>query len=311
MMKIILSLNKKERLYDYVSMGIDIFVLGGKHSFYCPFSFEIEEMKDMIDMYPQCHFYVAVNALYDQYMMDDIEKYIDCLNEIGVYGIVFQDFGVLQIVKEKNYSFDMMYSPDTLNTNAYTLNTLENHGITSAFISKVIPLEEQLIIQNEVSMPLMIHGHGVEYIATSKRKLLSNYKEASSLSFDLKGQNNLTLKARNSDYEFQVYEDEKGVHIFSKTRLYTLDLLNQIHHFDYWYIETLMMNEEEAIEVASLYSDALMSLKKETYDRDVKEYMNLLYRLKTPLDRGFLFDQTVYKLEDMRKMDNERNQSNH
>ncbi|MDE6952232.1 MAG: U32 family peptidase [Erysipelotrichales bacterium] len=310
-MKIILSLNKKERLYDYVSMGIDIFVLGGKHSFYCPFSFEIEEMKDMIDMYPQCHFYVAMNALYDQYIMDDIEKYIDSLNEIGVYGIVFQDFGILQIVKEKNYSFDMMYSPDTLNTNAYTLNTLENHGITSAFISKVIPLEEQLIIQNEVSMPLMIHGHGVEYIATSKRKLLSNYKEASSLSFDLKGQNNLTLKARNSDYEFQVYEDEKGVHIFSKTRLYTLDLLNQIHHFDYWYIETLMMNEEEAIEVASLYSDALMSLKKETYDRDVKEYMNLLYRLKTPLDRGFLFDQTVYKLEDMRKMDNERNQSNH
>lgn len=311
MMKIILSLNKKERLYDYVNMGIDIFVLGGKNSFYCPFSFEIEEMKDMIDMYPQCHFYVAVNALYDQYMMDDIEKYIDSLNEIGVYGIVFQDFGILQIVKEKNYSFDMMYSPDTLNTNAYTLNTLKNHGITSAFISKVIPLEEQLIIQNEVSMPLMIHGHGVEYIATSKRKLLSNYKEASSLSFDLKGQNNLTLKARNSDYEFQVYEDEKGVHIFSKTRLYTLDLLNQIHHFDYWYIETLMMNEEEAIEVASLYSDALMSLKKETYDRDVKEYMNLLYRLKTPLDRGFLFDQTVYKLEDMRKMDNERNQSNH
>lgn len=310
-MKIILSLNKKERIYDYISMGIDIFVLGGKHSFYCPFSFEIEEMKDMIDMYTQCHFYVAMNALYDQYIMDDIEKYIDSLNEIGVYGIVFQDFGILQIVKEKNYSFDMMYSPDTLNTNAYTLNTLENHGITSAFISKVIPLEEQLIIQNEVSMPLMIHGHGVEYIATSKRKLLSNYKEASSLSFDLKGQNNLTLKARNSDYEFQVYEDEKGVHIFSKTRLYTLDLLNQIHHFDYWYIETLMMNEEEAIEVASLYSDALMSLKKETYDRDVKEYMNLLYRLKTPLDRGFLFDQTVYKLEDMRKMDNERNQSNH
>lgn len=311
MMKIILSLNKKERLYDYVSMGIDIFVLGGKHSFYYPFSFEIEEMKDMIDMYPQCHFYVAVNALYDQYMMDDIEKYIDSLNEIGVYGIVFQDFGILQIVKEKNYSFDMMYSPDTLNTNAYTLNTLKNHGITSAFISKVIPLEEQLIIQNEVSMPLMIHGHGVEYIATSKRKLLSNYKEASSLSFDLKGQNNLTLKARNSDYEFQVYEDEKGVHIFSKTRLYTLDLLNQIHCFDYWYIETLMMSDEEAIEIASLYSDALMSLKKETYDRDVKEYMNLLYRLKTPLDRGFLFDQTVYKLEDMRKMDNERNQSNH
>ena len=45
--------------------------------------------------------------------------------------------------------------------------------------------------------------------------------------------------------------------------------------------------------------------------KDIKEYMKLLYQLKTPLDRGFLFDQTVYKLEDMRKIDNEKRESNH
>ena len=71
------------------------------------------------------------------------------------------------------------------------------------------------------------------------------------------------------------------------------------------------MSEEEAVEVASLYSDALKSFENQTYDRDVKAYMRLLYQLKTPLDRGFLFDQTVYKLEDVRKMDHEKNQSNH
>ena len=89
-----------------------------------------------------------------------------------------------------------------------------------------------------------------------------------------------------------------------------LDLLNQIQSFEYLYIETLMMSDEEAIEVASLYSDALKSFENQTYDRDVKAYMRLLYQLNTPLDRGFLFDQTVYKLEDVRKMDNEKNQSN-
>ena len=36
-------------------------------------------------------------------------------------GIIFQDFGVLQIVKENAYHFDMMYSPETLNTNDRTL----------------------------------------------------------------------------------------------------------------------------------------------------------------------------------------------
>ena len=67
-----------------------------------------------------------------------------------------------------------------------------------------------------------------------------------------------------------------------------------------------MMKDEEAIEIASLYSDALKSYKNGSYNKDIKEYMHLLYCLNTPLDRGFLFDQTVYKLEDMRKMDNEK-----
>lgn len=310
-MKIIISLNQKKRLYDYQSMGIDTFFLGGDYSFYSPCYFSLQDIQDIVKEYPQCNFYVMMNALYDQHDMKDIEKYIKQLHDIHVKGIVFQDFGVLQIVKENNYFFDMMYSPDTLNTNSHTLNVLHQQGITSAFVSKVIPLEEQLLMKQEVNMPLMIHGHGVEYIAASKRKLLTNYKEASQLSFDLNNYDNLTLKARNSDYEFQIYEDLWGTHIFSKTRLYTLDLLNQIQNFDYWYIETLFMNEEEAIEIASIYSDALMSLKNGTYNKDVKELMNLLYRLKTPLDRGFLFDQTVYKLEDMRKMDHEKSESNH
>lgn len=310
-MKLVLSLNKRERLYDYISMGIKVFVLGGEYSFHCPYVFSLDEIKEMIHQNLDCFFYVAVNALYDQHLISDIEKYLDDLNQIGVKGILFQDFGVLQIVKEKHYSFDMMYSPETLNTNACTLNVLKDYGITSAFVSRVIPLEEQLIIKQEVHIPLMILSHGVEYIAASKRQLLSNYKEASGLEFDVSHQNHLILKARQSDYQLHIFEDQKGTHIFSKTRLYTLDLLNQIHDFDYLYIETLMMDEEEAVEIASLYSDAIKSYEENTYNRDVKEYMNLLYRLKTPLDRGFLFDQTVYKLEDMRKIDNEKSKSNH
>lgn len=310
-MELVLSLNKKEYLYDYISMGIKIFVLGGHYSFQCPYAFSLDEIKDMVDNHLQCSFYVAVNGLYDQHDIDDLEKYIKSLDKIGIKGIVFQDFGVLQIVKENDYRFDMMYAPETLNTNACTLNVLKKQGITSGFIARVIPLQEQIDIQKEVDMPLMIQGHGVEYIAATKRELLSHYRDASQLSFDMSYKDHLTLQAHQSNYQFHIYEDDKGTHIFSKTRLYTLDLLNQIHDFDYWYIETLMMNDEEAIEIASLYSDALKSYDQGTYNKDIKEYMNLLYRMKTPLDRGFLFDQTVYKLEDMRKMDNEKRESNH
>ncbi len=309
-MKLILSLNQKERLYDYVSMGIDTFLLGGEFSFYAPCYFSLNEINQIAQQYPQCQFYVAINALYDEHVIEDVEKYIDELSKLHIKGIVFEDFGVLQIVKEKQYDFDMMYAPETLNTNAMTLNVLKQQGVTGAQVARVIPLEEQILIHQQVQMPLMLQVHGVEYIAASKRALLSNYQEASGLEFDKDSQTRLTIQAKNSDYVFHIYEDQKGTHIFSSTRLYMLDLLNQIQNFEYLYIETLMMNDQEAVEVASLYSDALKSFRNQTYDRDVKAYMQLLYQLKTPLDRGFLFDQTVYRLEDVRKMDNEKNQSN-
>ena len=301
-MKIVLSLNNRERLYDYISMGIDTFILGGKYSFHCPYVFSLDEMTKIIANYPEQIFYVAMNALYDQHTMSEVESYIEQLSQLPIQGIIFQDFGVLQIVKERGY---------TLNTNAMTLNVLQEQGVTSAFLSRVIPLDEQCQIAQEVHIPVMLQGHGVEYIAASKRALLSNYKEASGLNLDISQNNDFKLLAKNSDYVFNIFEDAMGTHIFSETRLYTLDLLNQIHGFDYLYIETLMMNEEEAVEIASLYSDALKSFQNGTYDKDIKEYMKLLYQLKTPLDRGFLFDQTVYKLEDMRKIDNEKRESNH
>lgn len=309
-MKIVLSLNKKERLYDYISMGIDTFVLGCEHSFYVPYQFSLDEIKDIKCQYPHIRIYIAINALYDQHVINQVESFIQELSKLNVEGIIFQDFGVLQIVKENAYHFDMMYSPETLNTNDRTLDILSLHGVTSAFVSRVIPLEEQVYIKEQLHLPLMIQGHGVEYIAASKRRLLTNYQEASQLNFDKEHHDVLKIKAKNSDYAMHIYEDDKGTHIFSESRLYTLDLFHHFEMFDYLYIETLMMNEEEAIEVASLYTDALKSLENGQYDKEVKEFMGLLYRLKTPLDRGFLFDQTVYKLEDVRKMDNEKRESN-
>ncbi len=118
-MKLVLSLNKKEYLYDYVSMGIEIFVLGGKYSLHSPYTFSLDEISEIIEKYPQCLFYVTMNALYDQHELKEIEDYIQSLNDIHVKGIIFQDFGILQIVKENDYNFDMMYSPETLNLGSY------------------------------------------------------------------------------------------------------------------------------------------------------------------------------------------------
>ena len=302
-MELVLSLNNKKFLYDYKSMGVKRFVLGCQYSFHAPYIFSLEEIKELCEMQKDVKFYVALNYLYDQRMNDDVKAFIRELSEMNVYGLLFQDFGVLNIVKKNGYSFDMMYSPETLNTNGNTLNILQTQGVNSAFLSRVVPLEEQLLIKKKTTMPLMMQCHGIEYIAASKRKLLSNYKDASNKEFGVSYEDNLTLLAKNSDYKFRIYEDDKGTHIFSKARLYTLDLMTYMSEFDYLYIETMDMSDNECLEVTSIYSDCMMSFKNGRYNKEVKEFLPLLIKLNTPLDRGFLFDSTVYKLEDMRRLD--------
>ncbi|MCD7840349.1 MAG: U32 family peptidase, partial [Erysipelotrichaceae bacterium] len=220
-MKLVISLNNKNRLYDYHDMGIDYYIIGTPYSFYTPHIFDIEEIKDMILSYPDCHFYVSLNALYDQEEIVDIESYIDSLSHIGVSGILFQDFGILQIVKEKGYHFDMMYAPETLNTNGQSINTLASLGITSAFLSHVIPLKEQLQIKHDTSIPLMMFGHGVEYMAASKRKLITNYQKASHKDFN---GDKLMIQDRSSKKKMHIFENDRSTLIFSEERLYTLDL---------------------------------------------------------------------------------------
>lgn len=303
-MKISIQLNDLNYLYDYLSMNIGLFIVGGKYSSQAILNLNIEEIKQVKDKCKDRLVYVLVNGLYDQHEIEDLTKYLFSLNNI-VDGILFQDFGVLQIVKENNLNLTLMYSPDTLNTNSKTIKVLSTLGIDSAFISRVIPLEEQLLIKKDCNIPVMIQGHGVEYIASSKRNLLSTYKEATNIEYHSKV---LKMRPRGNDFKCNIYEDTRGTHIVSESRLYTLDLFNTIQVFDYLYIETLMMNSSEAIEVCSIYSDALLALNKGTYNKEVKEFLPLLRKINPNLSRGFLFDQSVYKLEDIREIDNERNQ---
>ena len=85
----------------------------------------------------------------------------------------------MHYVKKKRYEFDMMYAPMTLNTNHRTLNVLGDQGVSSAWVSKEIPLEEQISIKKNTHMPIMIQGHGVQYMMSSKRHLISTDEQAS------------------------------------------------------------------------------------------------------------------------------------
>lgn len=301
-MELVLSLNSKKYIYDYIEIGVKYFVVGAKY-FSCrqALTLDYDEIKELKMKLGNAKLWVLVNALIEEKYLDLLEEHLVKLKTVGVDGILFQDFGVLQICKEKKLDFEMIYHPDTLNTNQATLNYLGTQGIQGAFLAREIPLAEKKVIAKNIAVKTMVQVHGVEYMAYSKRKLLTNYFKEINQEFD--DNNDFTIQANGVDYSCHIYEDQYGCHILSVPQLCGLDIMSSFTDFDYLYIESLYIDDLKLVEIVNLYQDAIISVANGNYGKVVKEVMPQLHRLDPEVEyhHSFMFDATVYKIDDVRK----------
>lgn len=309
-MELVVHLNSRKFINDFIEIGIKNFIVGTKY-FSCrqALSLDYQELKDLNEQLKDKKLWVLVNALIEEHNLDELVDHLAKLNEIKIAGILFQDFSVLQICKENNYNFEMIYSPDTLNTNQATLNYLKTLGINSAFLAREIPLDEKMMIAKNTDLKTMVQVHGVEYMAYSKRKLLSNYFKETGVDHGVLIDDNLTIQANAVDYRCHIYEDKFGCHVLSEKQLCTLDILSNFSCFDYLYFESLFIDDLKVVEIVSLYQEAINSISKETYGKVSKELISMLHQIENNVEyhHSFMFDATVYKIDDVRKREeNER-----
>lgn len=309
-MELVVHLNSRKFINDFIEIGIKNFIVGTKY-FSCrqALSLDYQELKDLNEQLKDKKLWVLVNALIEEHNLNELVDHLAKLNEIKIAGILFQDFSVLQICKENNYNFEMIYSPDTLNTNQATLNYLKTLGINSAFLAREIPLDEKMMIAKNTDLKTMVQVHGVEYMAYSKRKLLSNYFKETGIDHGVLIDDNLTIQANAVNYRCHIYEDKFGCHVLSEKQLCTLDILSNFSCFDYLYFESLFIDDLKVVEIVSLYQEAINSISKKTYGKVSKELISMLHQIENNVEyhHSFMFDATVYKIDDVRKREeNER-----
>lgn len=303
-MELVVHLNSKKFVNDFVDIGVKYFVVGTKY-FSCrqALTLDYKELGDLKNKLDSAKLWVLVNALIEEHNLDDLKKHLTKLHELKIDGILFQDFGVLEICQENNYDFELIYSPDTLNTNQATLNYLAKLGINSAFLAREIPLDEKDTIAKNTDIKTMVQIHGVEYMAYSKRKLLSNYFKEIKMDKSVSINDKIVIQANGVDYGCHIYEDQFGCHILSKRQLCCLDILSSFTNFDYLYIESLFIDDLKLVEIVNLYQDAIISINNGTYGKISKELLPQLHQLESNVDyhHSFMFDATVYKIDDVRK----------
>ena len=267
-MTLIVNLNSLDHIYDYLSIGVDHFIVGAEvFSLRQAKSFSYEEIRQLKQSDSQIKVFVLVNALVEQHLLPELKTHLKTLAKLQVDGILFQDFGVLQICKNEHY-----------------------------------PFLKKKLISDHLEMKTMVQIHGVEYMAYSKRKLLSNYKSFTHLEFNCDKSQDIQIQANGVDSRCHIYEDDYGTHVLSCQQLCALDVLNQFDSFDYLMIDGQYTEPTILLEIVNLYAQGIEFNSKGKYAKESIELMHLLYRLTPGISyyHSFLFDSTVYKIDDVR-----------
>ena len=238
--------------------------------------------------------YISLNKIYFNNEIKNLESLIYKISKLEVNAIVFSDMAVLNIVKEKNLNINLIWHCKLV-TNSKTINFLQKRGINGFFCSSEITLDEYIKIVKNTTASCFIKLFGFNKMATSSRKLITNYFKYAKIKKDPKRK--YYFKEKSSDEFYIIVEDDN-------TNFFTGKILNGILEYKKLInenINTTIILDDYMIEEAAFYNviEAFLALKRCPTD---EEFAN---KLKQVIDsncynntyNGFLNKKTIYKVK--------------
>lgn len=260
--KILINVDNLEYLDDYRKVGITTFLFPVKDYSIGYKDYSIEEI-NKIDVSNK---YILLNRVLDCKDIDSLKEDIKKLKDIK--GIVFEDIGVYNILKDTN--LELILFQNHFNCNSSSINFWLDR-VSSVFISNELTYEEIKDILSNAKKPLVLHLYGYNQVMYSRRTLIKNWSKE--FNIDYKNTNviedtatKVKFRALESDYGTIMYSDK----IFNGKRLLNLD------NIKYLYVNTTMIDHNK-----------------------IMEYLNNIERdLNSEEDEGFLDKETIYKLKE-------------
>ena len=184
--------------------------------------FDIEQIDD----------FVLVNRILDD---SDLDKLEDVLKLSHINGIVFDDLGIIDIVKDLNITKILLL--DHLATNTVSINYYLDY-VDSVVVSNDLTEEEIMEIVNNSKKPLVVNVFGLKTLMYSRRKLLTNYQAF----HNLDNENNIT--ACIDDKKFRIVENEYGTKFYANNYYNATSLLDLDNVLYFWYDPIFLDNEK-------------------------------------------------------------------
>lgn len=260
--KLLVTVNNLELIEKLKKVGVTTFLFPLKdYTVGFPNTYEIKDIKEE-------NSYVFINRILPS---DDIDSLKIILKDLpkNIKGIMFDDLGVLEIIKELNVE-KILYL-NHFSTNYESINCFLEY-IDSLVISTDITKEEIEDILNKTNKPLILYGFGYVPVMYSRRLLLSNFNNH----FNLENKNISNIKDKMANNKFFAYENAYGTAFYHHIPSNSLEIKHE--NIYYYLINTTFLEENDVLSL-------IESIKNAT-------------PITIPYDNGFLNRPTIYKLKD-------------
>lgn len=290
-----------------IEAGADAFIIGEQRfGLRLAGEFSRDEVKAAID---QAHaankkVYVAMNAIFHNEKVDELEDYLKFLEEVKADAVVFGDPAVLMAAKQVTPNMPLHWNTETTATNWFTCNYWGRKGAKRAVLAREINMDTIVEMKENAEVELEVQVHGMTCMFQSKRTLLGNYFEYQGKSMEIEkhwADKSLFLHDKERENKYPIFQDENGTHIMSPNDICIIDELAEMIDagIDSFKIDGVLKSSEYIIEVTKKYRKAidLCVEDRDAYEDSKDELLTSIEEIQPPnrpLDTGFFFKETVY-----------------
>lgn len=167
-----------ESLYAAIQNGANAVYLGGKlfNARQYASNFDFDELKEAVDYahLRDVKVYITANILVDNSEMENVIDYIKFLYEIDVDGIIVQDLGLANLIREFFPNLDVHGSTQMTINNLPGAEFVYDMGFTRVVLARETPIGEIKYIHNNTPIDLEAFIHGALCVCYSGQCLMSS-----------------------------------------------------------------------------------------------------------------------------------------
>lgn len=251
-------------------------------------SFTKDQIIELRKKYESKNIYVVINKMIFNCEIEELKKIMIDLNNNKITGIFFYDLSILQLKKELNLEIDLIWSANYMVTNYKTCNYYYDKGVKYALLSNEITKEEILNIKEQTKINLIITLIGYPTVATSRRKLVTNYNRTN----NYEETKEIIIEEKITKEKYKVIEDDYGTTFKLNKQLNITSILNELieKNFDKFLILSEGIEKETIKKIELILLDALN--KKNITKKSLEEIENYIGQ-----NTGFLYNKTIYKVK--------------